>query len=233
MKTKLKTRHILLIVCLAVSIGSIAAAASQGQVETRSPNIKSAEPIRAAPEDYRLRVIGTAVSAVPGKSLSVIVNTSTGMARICREGGEAYGVRVKQVFREAVILETDSGNVLLSAVGSGRGSFSGPAAEIANLPRQEIVTALPEYMALVRSISIRPYLTNGRPGGVLVYNIDPGSVFGRMGFVDGDVIQSINGQPLAATTDMKRFYEGIKTAGTVSLVIRRGQSLEALQFKVQ
>lgn len=56
---------------------------------------------------------------------------------------------------------------------------------------------------------------------------------GRMGLVDGDVVQSINGQPLAATTDMKRFYEGIKTAGTVSLVIRRGQSLEALQFKVQ
>ena len=94
-----------------------------------------------------------------------------------------------------------------------------------------MATALPDYMSLVKSVRIRPHLEAGRPGGILIYNIDPHGLFGKMGLQDGDVIKAVNGEPLTVTLDAVEFYNRLKHGGRVTLAVQRDE--ENVQLRIQ
>jgi hypothetical protein len=57
-----------------------------------------------------------------------------------------------------------------------------------NLEREELESSLADLNQLMRKVRIRPHVEGNRPGGFLVSNIKPGSLFAKMGLRNGDVI---------------------------------------------
>jgi hypothetical protein len=177
-----------------------------------------------------LRLVGTVVIENSGKSLAIVDHEETGQQEACWEGSRLGPVLIKKIFQDRVIIDAGRGEEILSMEpGKGIG-FRGASMQLARLDRKEVATALPDYMSLVKTVRIRPHLEAGRPGGILIYNIDPDGLFGKMGLQDGDVIKSVNGEALTVTLDAVAFYNRLKQGGRVTLAVQRGE--KNLQLRV-
>ncbi|MBI3898588.1 MAG: PDZ domain-containing protein [Gammaproteobacteria bacterium] len=73
-------------------------------------------------------------------------------------------------------------------------------------------------------------------GGFLVREIQPGSMYEKLGLRVGDVINTVNGQPVNTVEDVMKLYQQLGSSGgaaQVSLQIRRGGRTETLQYNLQ
>ena len=70
-------------------------------------------------------------------------------------------------------------------------------------------------------------------GGFLVRAIDPNSVYQKLGLHVGDVIRSVNGQPVNNMQEAMRVYQQSLNMSTVQLQIVRNGRPEVLQYQVR
>lgn len=70
-------------------------------------------------------------------------------------------------------------------------------------------------------------------GGFLVREIQPGSVYEKLGLRVGDVITSVNGQAVNSVEDVMRLYAQFGTAANVQVDVRRAGRNETLVYNLQ
>jgi general secretion pathway protein C len=191
-----------------------------------------------------LKLVGTVVGEDAAANLAIIDDPSTRKQDLYREGDQVGQALVKKILRNKVVLDTGKGDEVLSMepeekAGSSLAqqqpftSLPPTPADSDELTREEIESALPEYRNLMQQIRVRPHFEAGKPGGFMIYNIDPGSIYAKMGLENGDVIKSVNGQPIETTQQALDFYNSLKEGGAVTLEIKRGESTRELRFAIQ
>lgn len=234
MSHQCRNRFLLLVLLLpivaATSVKAVRAEAEKGQA-----SVSQTDDISIVLQPLDLRLIGTAVAGDPDQSLAVVVDLKTGSIQSYHEGDGIGNFVVGKIERAAVILKSGGGGTKLTMTGSGRSTQQGADASqkaVGSVSEEEIARAVPNYMDMVRTIRIRPYLEAGRPWGVLVYNIDPQSVFAKMGLADGDIIKAVNGEELKTPRDTIEFYDAIREGGTVTLAVKRGEDTQELKFDI-
>jgi general secretion pathway protein C len=73
-------------------------------------------------------------------------------------------------------------------------------------------------------------------GGFLVREIQPGSVYEKLGMRTGDVIRSVNGQPINNMEEVMKLYQqlgGVNHVGSLAIEITRGGRSESLQYNIE
>ena len=68
-------------------------------------------------------------------------------------------------------------------------------------------------------------------GGFLVRQIQPGSLYEKLGVRAGDVIKSVNGQPINTAEDAIRLYQQMSSISSVQMEIMRGGKSESLYYQ--
>lgn len=169
-------------------------------------------------QDLGLKLVGTAVGGDPRRNFAIIESRSTGNQKACREGDPLGEVVIKNILTGQVVIGTKTGDQMLSMEYGGRSESNVQSPpEMARLDRKEVDSTLPEYVQLMQEIRVRPHLEAGQPSGFLIYNIEPGSIFARMGLENGDVIMAVNGNVVTKTHQTVDFYNALKKGGTVTL----------------
>lgn len=74
-------------------------------------------------------------------------------------------------------------------------------------------------------------LTPSPGGGFLVQQIQPGSLYEKLGLRPGDVIKSVNGQAVNSAEDAVKLYQQLPTLGSVQMEILRGNRPESLYYQ--
>lgn len=72
-----------------------------------------------------------------------------------------------------------------------------------------------------------------RPEGVAVEAAPPGSVLSQLGLQPGDVIRSVNGQPVKNEADLGRIYQQTANGAVVSAEVARGGQTVPMQMTVR
>jgi general secretion pathway protein C len=73
-------------------------------------------------------------------------------------------------------------------------------------------------------------------GGFLVRDVQAGSLYEKLGVRVGDVIRSVNGQPVNNIEDVMKIYQsmgGIQQAGNIALDVTRGGRTQQLQYRFE
>lgn len=70
-------------------------------------------------------------------------------------------------------------------------------------------------------------------GGFLVREIQPGSLYEKLGLRVGDVINAVNGEPVNSVEDVMRLYAQFGTATNVQIDVRRAGKNETLVYNIQ
>ncbi len=180
------------------------------------------------------KLVGTAVTDDPGQSFAIIEKQSTGNQGAYREGDRLGEVVIKKILSGSVVIGTRMGDqtLYMSSGGASAGRPPSPG-EMARLERREVDSTLPDQSQLMQEIRVRPRFEGGQPIGFVIYKIEPGSIFARMGLRDGDIIVGLNGRSFTTTQQTVEFYEALKRGGTVSLEVMRGESKRNLDFVIQ
>jgi general secretion pathway protein C len=84
----------------------------------------------------------------------------------------------------------------------------------------------PAAMAATGRIGVAP------GGGARVDDAPAGSLAQRLGFQAGDIIRSVNGQPIASPGDLARLYQQFATLNRIEAEVQRGAGTVRLQYAV-
>jgi general secretion pathway protein C len=191
-----------------------------------------------------LKLVGTVVGDDAAVSLAIIDDQSTRKQDLYREGDQVGQALLKKILRNKVVLNTGSRDEVLTMEFEEKAGIS-PArqqpltslpetpAEPGQLTREEVEFELPQYTRLMQQLGVRPHIEEGKQAGFMVYNINPDSIYAKMGLESGDVIKSLNGQPIETTQQAVDFYNSLKEGGAITLEIKRGESTQELRFEIQ
>jgi general secretion pathway protein C len=132
--------------------------------------------------------------------------------------------------RTLKIAETKEAPILPTAA---RAPMPSPPAGAGSMvvSRSEISAGLQDMGSMLRQAQVRPYFNAGIPDGFMVTNIQQGSVYQRMGIVDGDIIQGVNNRKIQTADDMMELYNLIKSGPGMALTVKRRGSPETLNYQ--
>ncbi len=101
------------------------------------------------------------------------------------------------------------------------------------LDRKHINDKLKDLAALGQQVRIVPNYKNGKYAGVRMIGMQGDSLFGEIGFTNGDILLAVNGEPLDSPNKALSLYEALKNKARLTVLIERGGVAKTLRYTVQ
>lgn len=195
-------------------------------------------------EKLGIKLLGT-VSGPPALSYAVILDTAKAEEAPYRVGSAIKGAKVVAIEPLQVIFEYEGRRQALKMGFEIEQSWvfgetpkaarqekneQGSGTEL-TIPRQEVEKGLASPDLIAREATVLPAFKSGRPNGFMILNVSKGSVVSRLGLLDGDILQSVNGQTLNKGFTLASLLEELDKKGEVRLSIER--NLSPLQWNVK
>ena len=168
-------------------------------------------------------------------AFAVIEDKTQKKQRLYKVGDNISGARVVRIMRNAVAFKVNDQEKILKIPETTenpllpQGSASGAAAPpvIASsgggmtVNKGDITAGLKDMGTMLSQAVVRPYFSGGVPDGFMVSSIKSGSIYQKIGLVDGDVIQGVNNRKLTSGDDMIELYNSLKSGSGMSLKVKR------------
>jgi type II secretion system protein C len=108
----------------------------------------------------------------------------------------------------------DNSKIELKKLGPGK--FEVSRAEV-----QQTMENPAQFFSQMRAL---PHFVNGKTDGFSISQVQPGSVFQQIGLQDGDLLTSIQGQPVTNPMQAMGLIQAVKTASAIDLTVNRNGS---------
>ena len=86
---------------------------------------------------------------------------------------------------------------------------------------------------LAKQARVIPHMEAGKPAGLEVSAVVPGSELAKAGIKDGDVVTGVNGRALASPEDALEAYEALKDAKVFDVAVMRGGKAKTIHYQVR
>lgn len=191
------------------------------------------------------------VFAVDGKTLSAAVVNSGGRDASVRVGEAiADGIKLVEVAASHIVISRNGIREKIeldrmSAANTASGTSSTAAGKAAALStfRLNVASTVKNAYSLSRSelnnvlqdpnqINFLGNIAAGANGGVQVRDAPSGSLAQKLGLQPGDIISSINGQPVTGPGDLARFYGQFGSTNSIRAEVRRGGAPMLLTYAI-
>ncbi len=203
----------------------------------------------------QLDLYGT-IAGEDGKGYAIIEERDKKRQRLYKVGDKVGGATIVRITRNAVVLRMgDRDQVLkkkeIASAGNNRQARPGVAAQQAPpvtpgaAPSPRPLSRPPaggppgsatDLAGLLTQARVTPNVTAGSPGktdGVIINEIQPGSLFENVGLVNGDVIQEVNGKTINGVADLVSMYRDLRPGTNVSVKVTRSGRQVVLNHVVE
>lgn len=221
-------------------------AAAPGEPVQASPPVGEPE---AEAEDEReaLRLDGVIVAANPADSVALLRRRGVRRGERLRLGQEYAGYRLVEVRRDSVLLESASGPVRLSLEAAPGPEPVGVAAAAADDVEPEEYVPAPadagwirrrfsrsraterlekEMPVILNETSLVPRVEEGVVRGIAVSRLPDGTLLSEAGLLPGDVLMSINGEPLHGLDALWEVLARLRNSDEILVLVdRRGETV--------
>jgi general secretion pathway protein C len=217
------------------------------------------DPSRAgarSPGTSTLRLTGVALDG--SQARAVIEDAASHRQDLYRVGDLVGGARIAAIDWDRVTLEHPGGDTVLELVPpttAPAGPIAEPASDTPTEPvvatiarderirrtgenafvvdRRELAGAVDNMSGLLTQASAVAEVQDGRPAGLRLFQIRDGSLLARLGLRDGDVVQRVNGQPVADPTALLGFLARLHREPRVALDIVRSEAPRTLVYELR
>jgi len=196
----------------------------------------------------KLKLWGT-IQSTDGDSFAIIEDSSSKSQQLYKTGDKIKNSTVRMILREKVVLNVDGVDEILQMekldnrspsssmdFASGRGIprsdiHARPDEEIP-IDRKEVESAMGDVNNLMRQISVKPHMSDGKPDGIAVASVQANSIFKKAGLQSGDVILSIDGKEIKTFEDVMGMYESLKSSSRIEMQVKRGDTPVSLVYNL-
>ena len=201
------------------------------------------------PTTLQVRLLGT-IAGDEQNARAIIEDQQKREQNLYRVGDAIQNAVVNRILRGKVVLRVDGRDQILTmdekkkvagqeSREQGRpvrraSSADRPSSRsTVSLNRQEISASLNNISDILTQVRVEPYMKDGKPAGLLVNDIAPGSIFERMDLHDGDIVQAVNNRRIRNPDDVVSFYQSLKSASRLSLLITRDGRRKVLNYNIK
>jgi len=187
-----------------------------------------------------LKLLGTVVNE-KGSSWAIIQDLDRDRQDMVSVGSVVAGARVVSIAKDRVVLNVNGREeiLLLGAEGTRPASTRGDQApkESATstyvVDRETVRENLDNLPSLLMQARAELYFKEGKPEGFQLSQIQKGSILKSVGFQDGDVIRSVNGQEVRSMEDAIALYQKFGDSDSYTIGILRGEKPRTLHVKIR
>ena len=200
----------------------------------------------------QLDLYGT-IAGEGGRGYAIIEERDKKRQRLYKVGDKVAGATIVKIMRNAVVLRLGEKDQVLkkkeiASTGNERRALPGmapqqaqPGAAPSPRPLSRPPAAGPSGSAadlagLLTQARVTPHVTagsSGKPDGVIINEIQPGSLFENAGLVNGDVIQEVNGRTVTGVADLVSMYRDVKPGASLSVKVTRSGRQVVLSHTVE
>jgi general secretion pathway protein C len=202
---------------------------------------RKGEAAPAAPDISQLIEVKGTIAGTGKDGFAVLEERGKNKQLLYKVGNVVGGATIVQINRHAVVFSVGGVEKTLKMAQTNERPLLPPrpsalpaapassgAATVIN--RNEIESSLKDMGTMLSQAQIRPYYTEGAPDGFIISNIRPGSVYEKVGLMNGDVIQGADDRRLITAEDVTSLYNTLKAGSSLTLRVLRGGRQETLQF---
>jgi general secretion pathway protein C len=209
--------------------------------------------------ELKLKLWGTITGPATIKR-AVVEDTKQRRQVILKEKDTVASATIKMILRDKVVLVVNGEDQILemekvSSGGAGRpairtASSSSPASRLArspglaedNTPRPptqiRIRPSLSKQLAETpenwnRFAAVSPYQDDEGNEGLLVNRVTPASPLRRLGIRNGDIVLTIDGEPVGAMSEMMAFFQGATPGDEMVMQVKRRGNVREMNFVFQ
>jgi general secretion pathway protein C len=203
----------------------------------------------------QLDLYGT-IAGEDGKGYAIIEERDKKRQRLYKVGDKVGGATIVKIMRNAVVLRLGEKDQVLkkkeiASTGNGRQAGAAMAEQQApppapgTTPRPRPLSRPPavgpsgsaaDLASLLTQARVIPHVaagSSGKPDGVVINEIQPGSLFENAGLVNGDIIQEVNGKAVSGVNDLVTMYRDLKPGASLSVKVTRGGRQAVLNHTVE
>jgi general secretion pathway protein C len=203
----------------------------------------------------QLDLYGT-IAGEDGKGYAIIEERDKKRQRLYKIGDKVGGATIVKIMRNAVVLRLGDKDQVLKKkeiastagerrAGAGMAEPQTPPSAPGPAPRPRPLSRPPaagptgsaaDLASLLTQARVIPHVTagnSGKPDGVVINEIQPGSLFESAGLVNGDVIQEVNGKAVSGINDLVAMYRDLKPGTSLSIKVTRGGRQVVLNHTVE
>lgn len=217
---------------------------SEGQVEEAPTN----EPV---PSQLPLKLIGTIVHINPAKSVATIQVQNKGVIPYIPNDDIEGMATLLKIERHVAVFRNLQNNRLeyieikiqglkLSVQDGSAGGASGGGGQPVqqgnnfSLKRSDVNQYMENLPALLQQARAVPNIepSTGAVDGFRLVDIQPGSIYERLGLRRNDLIKGVNGEPVNDPAKAMELYNRLRSDSNVSINIERNGQPETLNFSI-
>ncbi|MCB9480611.1 MAG: PDZ domain-containing protein [Desulfobacteraceae bacterium] len=186
-----------------------------------------------------LKLLGTVV----GFEENYAVILSDKNQGLYKESDKIKDASIKRIFRQKVVLTRNGKDEILTIdpeKGQKKEYFDSIDSSINEsgenqyqISREFIDQSLNNINTLMRQARARPHIENGNPGGIMIDNIKPLSLFNKMGLENGDILVGANGTDIKTVNDAIGLYNGLKNSDRITLQIKRNGQEQTIEYNIE
>ena len=203
----------------------------------------------------QLDLYGT-IAGEGGRGYAIIEERDKKRQRVYKVGDKVAGATIVKIMRNAVVLRLGEKDQVLkkkeiASTGSERRALPGmasqetPPSAPGATPRPRPLSRPPaagpsgsaaDLAGLLNQARVIPNVkagSSGKPDGVIINEIQPGSLFENVGLVNGDVIQEVNGKTVSGVADLVSMYRDLKPGTSLSVKVTRSGRQVVLNHTVE
>ncbi len=194
-----------------------------------------------------LSLLGVIVVSDPRKSVASVDDKGANQVWAVRPG-EAMGPNIqvlavevdKMIFlnkseRRKEFVELPKDLIVLRASAAKPGAAAGGIQRDGNrfqIDRAEVDKVMADFNNVLTQARCVPNFEGGRPSGYRCFQIEPGSIYDKLGMKDNDVICGINGQAVNDPATAFNMLNTLKTQRNIELCINRGGQVMNMQYDI-
>ncbi len=99
--------------------------------------------------------------------------------------------------------------------------------------QREVTGSLENMNQLLTQARVVPVIDNGKTTGFRIFEIAPSSLYQKIGLVNGDVIQRINGVEIDDPNKFFQTYQSLKDEKSISVDIVRNGTKQSLSYEIR
>jgi len=176
-------------------------------------------------------------------SWAVIMDNQSGQQDRYTVGEKIRNAEIVMILRNQVVLNINGKNErLIMGIEKIRaeeqdlepGAAESPGGvETYKISKDFVAQSVNNIAQIMSTVRVKPHFEDGKPAGFQVSNIKSESVLKTMGFQEGDVIRSVNGQEIRTAEDVMRLYNTLKDSSFFGIGLLRNGQPTTLNFKVR
>ncbi len=222
-----------------------------GEVEEAPPPPPKIENLKKT--DLKLKLWGTAIGGEgeEGESFAVIEDRKKRKQGLYRTGDSIHEATLTRILKDKVVINVDGEDQILEMaterLPSAMISASAPSTRVSppstppdspspgafTVSKTELDAQAGNLNEILKNMTIRPYIREGRPEGIALLNMKQDSVFSQMGFKNGDIITGVNGKYIESVSEALNFYKRLKSSSRVAVnVLREGRD-ETIEYVIE